>query len=59
MTEHEREVRRLADRVRRRKRALERLNPLNDLAAYRERFREVVSMEARLRDLKARRREDG
>lgn len=51
---HEREVRRLADRLRRRKRALERRNPLNDLDGYRDRFREVVALEARLRDLRAR-----
>jgi hypothetical protein len=49
----EREIRRLEDRLRRRKRALERRNPLNDLDAYRERFREVIAMEARLRDLKS------
>ncbi|HEX9889242.1 MAG TPA: hypothetical protein VGA69_07165 [Nitriliruptorales bacterium] len=49
-------ARRVADRLKRRKRALERRNPLNDLDGYRERFREVVALEAELRDLTAGRR---
>ena len=46
------EARRVADRLRRRKRALERRNPLNDLDGYRERFRELVALEAELRRLR-------
>lgn len=44
------DLRRLQRRLRKRKRALERSNPLNDLDGYRGRFREVVALQAAVRD---------
>ncbi len=49
--EREREIRRVADRVRRRKAVLDRRNPLTD-PDYLALFREIVALEARLRALK-------
>ena len=40
----------LDGRLRRRKRRLERMNPLDDPEAYAARLREVVALEARRRD---------
>lgn len=41
---------RLERRLRKRRRALERTNPLNDPDGYRGRFREVIGLEAQVRD---------
>lgn len=46
----QRSVRSLSDELRRRRRRLERRNPLEDRAAYLEEFRALVALQAHVRD---------